>query len=453
MIPRAALVVGVACVLSGCADRTPDFEFQRAAGRAVPAGAGERTGPPVKEPTGPLSLDLAIELALAGNPELAVASWNVRAAEARVVQADVRPNPELEFEVEEFGGSGGTSGFGASTSTLVLGQEIELGGKRAKRTRIAGFETRLAAWDREAKRLDLIAETRLAFTDVLAAQHEVALAGDTVGLAERTFQVASARVQAGKVSSLEATQSEVELSTGRVGLARARRKLRAARESLAGKWGAMAPAFERADGTLDELGDIPPLKSLLRLANRNPDIARWRDEMDLRDGRLSLARAHRTPTLNVSAGIQRFAESDDTAFVVSVAIPLSTSNRNRGGILEAEHELAEAREERRAAEVKVGTALRRAYHGLSSVRQEAVSLSETVLPAARRAYEAASEGYRQGKFGYIQVLNAQRTLVQVKGQRIRALEAYHKAVAELERLIGTDLESVGRPDPNARPIP
>ncbi len=97
-----------------------------------------------------------------------------------------------------------------------------------------------------------------------------------------------------------------------------------------------------------------------------------------------------------------------------------------------------------------------------------MSLSETVLPAARRTYEAASEGYRQGKFGFIQVLDAQRTLVQVRGQRIQALEAYHKAIAELERLIGTDLESVvrsrersgegtrprsDRSDPDAQPIP
>ena len=234
--------------------------------------------------------------------------------------------------------------------------------------------------------------------------------------------------------------------------------------------------FERADGALDasssgprrrpdqELSDVPSLEDLLRLANRNPDIARWQDEITLREERIGLARANGTPNLDVSAGIQRFEEAGDTAFVVGVAIPLPISDRNRGGIMEAERELAGAREERKGAEVKVRAALRRAYHELSSVRQEAVSLSETVLPAARRTYEAASEGYRQGKYGYIQVLDAQRTLIQVRGQRIQAVEAYHKAIAELERLVGTDLESVerteegtrprsGRSDPDAQPIP
>ncbi len=461
MSRRLAVYVGALGTLFGCTRPMLENAWPEPAplGREIAAGqlAGAPGGPGARastvedEPTGPLTLRRALELALAGNPAFAAVSWRVRAAEARAIQAHVRPNPELELRVEEFGGSSEASGFGASTATLAFGQEIELGGKRAKRTRVAGLETRLAAWDYEAMRLDLITETRVAFADVLAAQQEVALARDTVDLTERTLEVVSERVEAGKVSPLEAMRSEVELSTDRVGLERARRKLRTARESLAGKWGATAPAFERADGALDELGDIPPLESLLRLANRNPDIARWQDEITLREERIGLVRANRTPNLNVSAGVQRLAEADETAFIVSVAIPLPISNRNRGAILAAERELHGVRAERRAADVKVRTALRRAYHELSSVRQEAVSLSETVLPAARRAHEAATEGYRQGKFGFLQVLGAQRTLVQVRGQRIQAVEAYHKAIAELERLVGTDLESVERSGEGTRP--
>lgn len=458
MTRRLGVRIGAVFVLSGCARPVLDTTWPGPAplGREIvaerPKGGpgGREVREPVKEPTGPLTLLRALELALAGNPEFAAASWKVRAAEARAIQASVRPNPELEFEVEEFGGSGEASGFDASTATLAFGQEIELGGKRRKRTGVARLETRLTAWDYEAKRLDLITETRLAFTGVLAAQRKVTLAEDTVGLAERTLEAVQQRVEAGKVSPLEAMQTEVELSKSRVRLDRARRNLRAARESLAGMWGATAPTFERADGALDELSDIPPLDRLLELADRNPDMARWDDEMALREGRLGLEQANRTPNLDVSAGIQRLEEAGDTAFVVGVAIPLPVWNRNRGGIMEAEHELAGAREERKGTEVKVRTALRRAYHGLSSARQEAVSLGDEVLPAARRAFDAAQEGYRQGKFGYLEVLGAQRVFFETRQEYVDALASYRAALAKVERLAGAPLSSASRTDGTAK---
>ena len=64
-----------------------------------------------------------------------------------------------------------------------------------------------------------------------------------------------------------------------------------------------------------------------------------------------------------------------------------------------------------------------------------------VVPAAELAYGAAREGYREGKFGFLEVLDAQRTLFEAKGQYIDALSEYHAARADTERLIGQPLHS------------
>ena len=450
------MYVGAMAALAGCTPLVVDtswpggasFERDVAAGRSQATGGegGEaKESPPVTEPRGAISLQQALDLALAHNPELAASAWEVGAAGARTLQASLRPNPEFELEVEEFGGTGETSGFDAATSTFALGQQIELGRKRLKRTKVAGIERRLAEWDYEAKRLEVLAETTVAFVEVLAAQEKLKLAKETVALAERTLGAVSERVKAGKVSPLDKMQAEVALSTSRVELERTRDELHAARETLPGKWGASEPTFERAAGDLEAVGEVPPLERLLELASANPAVARWGEELHLRKARLSLERARRTPDLGVRAGIQRLAESEDTAFMVGVSIPLPLFDRNQGRILEAERELAGAHEKRRAAEVRSGTALRRAYRELCSARREAVSLRDEVLPAARRAFDAAHEGYQRGKFGYLDMLGAQKALFEVRQSSLEALASYRIALAEVERLAGLPLQRLERP--------
>lgn len=100
-----------------------------------------------EEPTGALTLPEAWGLTLMHNPRLRVFSLEVRAAEARQLQASLRPNPTLEIEVEDFGGSGSMSGFDAAETSLLIRQPLELGGKREKRMQTAAVERALADVD------------------------------------------------------------------------------------------------------------------------------------------------------------------------------------------------------------------------------------------------------------------------------------------------------------------
>lgn len=102
----------------------------------------------------------------------------MRAGEARRLQAGLLPNPEVEIDIEEFGGSSTRTGFDAATTKLQLSQLTELGGKRGFRTRVADIEKDLAEWDYRAGRLNVLTDATKAFIDVLAAQEQLALAGD-----------------------------------------------------------------------------------------------------------------------------------------------------------------------------------------------------------------------------------------------------------------------------------
>jgi cobalt-zinc-cadmium efflux system outer membrane protein len=400
--------------------------------------------PKSPEPRGDIALRDALSLALQHNPELAAFSIDVRVAEARTLQAGLRPNPEIAIEMENFAGSGTLRSFDGAETTIQIGQLIELGGKRPKRARVASLEGELAGWDYEAKRADVLTETSKSFVDVLAAQERLALTRELLRLAEQTFETVSARVQAGKDSPVEETKAGVALSNSRIEHARAQRSLEAARKKLVAAWGSGVPAFERAVGPLDQVSPIPPSDGVTQEIRGNPDIARWATEQEQRRAASALQNAIRIPDPTLAAGVRRFRESGDSAFVAGLSIPLPLFNRNQGGILESRRRMAKAERESAAAEARVRVALAEAYLALSTAASEIEALKTTVIPGAQSAFEAASEGYRQGKFGYLDVLDAQRTLFEARGQYVSALTTYQKALADMDRAIGKLPDAAGQ---------
>jgi len=72
----------------------------------------------VINPTSVLTLPQAQALALLQHPRLAAFGWEVRAGEARTLQASLPPNPELGIEVEDFAGSGALQGLRGTEITV-----------------------------------------------------------------------------------------------------------------------------------------------------------------------------------------------------------------------------------------------------------------------------------------------------------------------------------------------
>lgn len=182
----------------------------------------------------------------------------MRAREARALQAGLPPNPEFGFEVEEFGGGGDRTAFDGVDTTLRLGQLLELGGKRAKRQRVATLERDLAAWDYETRRLDVLTSVAKALVAVLAMQERVVLAEEQVGLAEETLQTVTHQVTAGAVSPVEETRARVALASSQVELAQRTREQTAAQLQLAATWGSTAVTFSAVTGDNACTGTSPP---------------------------------------------------------------------------------------------------------------------------------------------------------------------------------------------------
>ena len=393
------------------------------------------------DPTGALTLRQALSLALLRNPQLSAFSREVRAAEARIIAAAAIPNPSAAIGVENFGGRNERRSFRAAETTLALSQLIELGGKRSGRIRVAGLQRDLARWDYETTRLDVLTRTVQAFVDVLAAQRRQLLAERQFELAKQVSESVGARVRAGSESPVEARRSDVALTTRRVELEGARRSLGRARISLAAFW-AGRPQFETVEGDFDRIADVPTLDTLLNAMAGNPDIARWTAEIGLREAAIELQRAREIPDFTVDAGVRRYSDTDNTAFIAGISVPIPVFGANPGGVAEARSNLAVALERRRAAAVAVSAQLTRAYESLTGAARTVELLADDGMPGARAAFEAAQQAYRAGRFGLLQVLDAQRALIEVEDRYIGALAEYHNSAAEVERLAGSPLNDL-----------
>jgi cobalt-zinc-cadmium efflux system outer membrane protein len=398
--------------------------------------------PDIVEPNSVITLRDALALALMHNPELKAFSWDVRVSEARKLQAGLWPNPELDVEMENVGGSGELSGFDGAQTTIQLSQLIELGGKIDKRVKVASLEKELSGLDYEAKRQDVFTEVTKAFIEVLTAQQRLALTKELLQLSEELVDTVAKRVDAGKDSPLEKTKAAVAHSNIKIQHRQAEGNLEFARKQLASTWAGQAPRFESAAGELNSLSPLPAIDQLTLLISQNPDMARWSLEVDKGRASLELEKARAISDIRLNGGLKRFSETDDNAFVFGISIPLPISDTNQGGRMEAAYTLSKVREEQRAARSEIQMELVQAYQALSNSHIEATELDKNILQGAKSVFEASRTGYREGKLDYLHVLDAQRTLFEVKTQYINTLGAFHSAKTDVERLIGSPIESI-----------
>ncbi|MBI5368010.1 MAG: TolC family protein [Planctomycetes bacterium] len=452
--PVTGLLLGLLLGFAGCTAPPVNTAWPepRPLARDLPAyrpadAAGDPHAPRTSaEPEGELTLRAAIALALLQGPDLAAFAWEVRAREARVLQAGLLPNPSLGVSGENLAtGRTEEEVTGGIQTTLQVSSVIELGGKRASRVEVAEQERQIAGWDYEIGRIELLSRTAQFFIEVLGAQRRVALLEGMVRLAEQNAATVSERVKAGKVSTVEETKAGVVLARAQIEVARARQDLEAARKALSATWGSTNPRFQIAVGDLDTVAAVPALERLAARLAQNPTLLRLAASVTLRKAAVEAAAAAAVPDVTADAGWTRYLVrdgSDVDTLLLGLSVPLPLFDRNQGAIQGARYEISRSREELRAAEVRVGLELIQSHRMLSTAYSEVVALRATVLPAAESAFDAVSDGYRLGKFGLLDVLDSQRALLEVRSQYLRAVTDYHKAVVDVERLIGERIDSV-----------
>ncbi len=386
-----------------------------------------------------LTLREAVQLALKNNPELSSYVKEMGALEGAEIQSGLLRNPELALEAEDIGGQ--QNGAAQRSTTIRLSQVIELGGKRSARITAAALARSVARQDYEAKFLELTARVANAFTMVLGGQGRTVLAEESVQLASSVVDAVAKRVQAGKVPPIEETKARLTLSSAHIELEQARRDLVGARKQLTLLWGNPAPRFARAQGDLASLVALPSLDTLARRASVNPVALRGQRRVEQHKALLDLEKTRRIPDLTLSAGVRRYSQFGENTALLGMSVPLPLFDRNQGNLREAYRRLDKTVDEQAATNLALQSELAQTYEALLAATYEIKVLRDEVLPAAKSTFDVSNRGYELGKFGFLEVLDAQRTLFQNRILYLRALVNSQQLVNEIERLIAGPIEA------------
>ncbi len=382
-----------------------------------------------REAASSLSLQQALDLALAAHPEIAVALRELDAIDGMKTQATARPNPSISTSIQD-------TRSATRETTLQINQEFELGNKRQARIEAAESFYSKATAELENKKADIHANVVAAFYEVLAAQERLSLAKSSVEIAELARDAASKRVKAGKSSPVEETKSGIAESTARIALVQATGQLVTSRKRLAALWGNPLPVFENARGQVAVIPQMATLSELSAMLESAPAVRIAQMEIDAREAATRIERSKGIPNITMTAGVANNQELGLNQAILGLSIPIPLFDRNQGNLHEAVSRKYKAQDELLALKSHLSVSLASQYERLDTARQAVASLETEILPGAQSAFDAANKGFSAGKFNFLDVLDAQRTLFHAQSQYIEMLLEAHQAVAEIERILG-----------------
>jgi cobalt-zinc-cadmium efflux system outer membrane protein len=391
----------------------------------------------IENATSILTLDAAKEKAIA-------ASWRIKSVEAEVLaakgdeaQAGYWLNPEIQFEAENIAGSGSFRNDNSAEYTYGVNHTIEIGGKRSARKNAANALTKAAQANLLIETLNVERDVHAAYAGVLVDAEAYKLAVDQEKLAKIVLAKVSDRVDAAAAPEIQRKKAEVAYETAVIARGHGGRQLELSEAKLANMWGESllnsvldhAHFFELdAPESIDHYRE--KLKSL-------PDLQQLSYKMMGKKSLVKLEKAQLIPDPSFSLGVRDFKENGEQAFLFGVSIPIPVFNQNRGNVLKAQANVSKAESDASTAKLYLDFQLFKSWQGWNSTYLEAKKLESSLLPSAKAAFALAQEGYEKGKFAYLEVLDAQRTLFNARAQYHKSLKNYHISRANVERLTTT----------------
>ena len=412
-------------------NRRPKMIFFLIALFALAAGPGRSfvlSDPAASSAADGLTLDQAIDLALTRNPDVLTAQQEVRAAAARRLQAEARPDPAVAFSTDAipFNLKGG-----GTEINLGLEQTFEFPGKRALRTEIGRAGEDLAVLDLERVRLLLATRVKRAYFRIVLARRTEADLGRSVALLDELIENIRIRFEAGQSAYADILRARVEKARLQNRIIEARRDRTAGAIELGLFLGLPA-------------GEIPPLQTSLaytpldKTAEQVLETAR-RTRPSLKIAALRSTRAEAEVKL---AGLNRSPDLTAGLFVpsktfhgwgvaFSLTLPLS-SKRWEG-------QRAEAAAGREISLIAVDAISRRiaarisfAYSELKTAEEQVKVFETKLLAEIEDALKISLEYYRYGKMEAYALLDLYRSLTEARLEYGRALYLYATALADLD---------------------
>jgi outer membrane protein TolC len=436
---RLLIAIVVVVVAVGGADAAPQ------PGATIPprepARSAQHTDPEVDR-AAPLTLDGAIDEALANNPDLAVLRREFEAAQARPAQERFLAPPTFEAQIWQWPirtiDPGRTNMY-----MFSVGQEIPGFGKRRLREAVIDTEVQLADAEIAIRARDVVARVRRAYADLFLARKMVEVHHESVDLLRQLADAAQAKYTTGRISQQDVLKAVVELSRIHdhlIGIEEDTRLAEARLNTLLDRppHARIGPVVDPSERTL-----VPAADVLQQLAlEHQPELVAARLAVGRADARLAVVNRDFQPDFFAMGGYMLMPDDGD-AWMAKVGITWPTAPWSRGRIAArqagaaADRAAAEARV--RAVESALRLAVQDAYVRVKSAEQRAALLRTTILPQADQVFEVSRVAYQADQVSFSALVENEQIRIDSQLDYFRALSDVEQALADLERAVGVDL--------------
>ncbi len=394
-------------------------------------------------PTESLSLGELTSAVLANNPAIQQALKKWAAAKERVTQ-------EAAWDDLKVSGSSRAARFvdvapNSFTDQMAsVEQIIPLTGKNLVRARIAAADAVEAFERARREQLDVLAKARASYFRLLNATAQLELNRKNLVSLRQIAEVSRSRYEVGKANAAEPLVGEVEASKLLESQQDILRNISAEQSQLNVLMNrdAFAP-LGRPDETNIKALNISMMQAReIALANR-PEIKIAQARIDMEKSRLGLARRNWIPDPAIKVEAQRYNDAAQAASEVdagiSFTVPWVNPGKYSAAVREAKENLAAAQHEFDRTNAEALGALRDALEKVHTTKHHVDLFRDKLVPQARQAFEANQFAYETGKATFLEWITAQRNLRDLEAMGQQHIADYYAALAELEAVIGADL--------------
>ncbi|MFZ1684120.1 MAG: TolC family protein [Candidatus Zixiibacteriota bacterium] len=406
-----------------------------------------------------LSLDQAVEAALANNKELQSKRLEIKIVESERLKARLwsPTNPELELEAVS---DVLTANSGEGTLRLGLTQEFELGGQRGHRKKIADAHVALAELELAASEQALARDVKAAFYSLLLAQQRLTFAKYVDSLAVSLRDTAAIRVRNGFLPKSEFTFLDIDAASSHNIVNKAEAELTESSTQLLWLMGGLHDSTPETVGevTYQPLGISEDSVVALAIIFR-PELKENSSRQAATIAELGLATRERIPNLRVSAfysrersvfvaddfigntgGIQGLKDADHL-FGVRFSLPLPLIDKRRSEIAKFHSEVAVIAANNVSLENQIRYEARNAYRVLKS-SEKSVDVLQNVQPESDSLFQMVQSAYAQGRVTVSDYLTQKERLLNTRLNLLDAQSSYVTAQRECERAVGLDWNKI-----------
>lgn len=387
------------------------------------------------------SLDALIETALANNPEITAAHRRWDAALQKIPQARALDDPMVGVDVER---SGTTRLDTYSDNEWMISQNVPWFGKRDAKGRVEEGMARKVEQEYRAKAFEITSMVKQAYYDLWQAQRELELNARNQKLMEQFVGVTTAKYEVGKSSQADVLKANTELAKLKEAMFDVQREVEKARAEL-------NQQLNRAPETPVEIEAGMPtptvafaLPAALKLAaEQRPELLAVRlGELSSAKASLDLAKKEYMPDVqfrvearqfNGQSGIQEY----DTG--VFMNFPWLQLGKRKAMVREAKLSVEQKQFDYEALQRKTAAEVKKLYDGMEVMHHHYELFIDKIIPQQRAAVEAAQASYETDKADFLDLLDAQRMLLDFEMQNLHHTAEFYRLVAELERLTGGQL--------------